>query len=186
MTSHPAAPFAYPINAHQYRHGPSGYVDYKSFRPWLRDEFDYRCAYCLFRERWCPVLAFHLDHFVAQTVDNSKVTSYRNLLYACPACNTRKSSLPIPSPAKVFTAEAITINEDGTVETKTSKARELVRILGLDSPEYNEWRRLMIGIIALAASVKRGSRLSLFRELMSYPDQLPDLTRLNPPENYRN
>jgi len=32
------AVFAYP-DAHDRRHGPAGYVDYQSFKPWLRDEF---------------------------------------------------------------------------------------------------------------------------------------------------
>lgn len=38
---------AYPANSHERRHGPLGYVDYKSYKPWLRDEFTFRCVYCL-------------------------------------------------------------------------------------------------------------------------------------------
>ena len=34
----------YPTNGHERLHGPSGYVDYKSFKPWLRDEFRFRCV----------------------------------------------------------------------------------------------------------------------------------------------
>ncbi len=43
-------PFRYPDGPHQRRHGPRGYASYESYRPWLRDEFAFRCVYCLTRE----------------------------------------------------------------------------------------------------------------------------------------
>jgi hypothetical protein len=46
--------FQYPRQAHVRRHGPLGYVNYQSYKPWLRDEFEFRCVYCLWRERWRP------------------------------------------------------------------------------------------------------------------------------------
>ena len=46
------APFDYPAQPHIRRHGPIGYADYASFRPWLRDEFVFRCVFCLRRESW--------------------------------------------------------------------------------------------------------------------------------------
>lgn len=178
-------PFGYPAGTHSFRHGPGGYETCESFRPWLRDEFEYRCVYCLFRERWCPVLAFHLDHFVARVLDDSKKLTYRNLVYACPTCNCRKSSLPLPSPLKAFRNKNVTVNEDGTLVASTPEAQKLVRVLGLDSPEYNEWRRLMIDIVAMASRVKGRRYRNLFQQLMSYPDDLPNLTRLAPPKNSR-
>src|SRR5205085_2403491 len=42
-------PFTYP---HVWRHGPRGYADYPSYRPWRRDEFTFCCVYCLLREWW--------------------------------------------------------------------------------------------------------------------------------------
>ena len=178
-------PFSYPVAKHLYRHGPSGYVDYESYRPWLRDEFDYRCVYCLFRERWIPVPGFHIDHLVARVMDISKLAEYRNLLYACPTCNSRKSSHPLPSPIEVFTADSVTVNEDGTIEATTDDARRLIYVLGLNSAEYNEWRRLMIDNIAYAALLKgkRGRFEKLYQEWMSYPENLPNLGQLKPPHN---
>ena len=44
------SPFVYPASPHVRRHGPMGYADHASFRPWLRDEFAFRCVYCLRRE----------------------------------------------------------------------------------------------------------------------------------------
>jgi hypothetical protein len=61
-----SAPFAYPVTAHERRHSPAGYVDYQNYKPWLRDEFTFRCVYCLERERWYPsgAAAFSVDHVV--------------------------------------------------------------------------------------------------------------------------
>jgi hypothetical protein len=60
----PEPVFAFPAKRHQRRHGPLGYVDYKSLKPWLRDEFTFRCAYCLWRENWCADGdgSFGVDH----------------------------------------------------------------------------------------------------------------------------
>ena len=48
----PMSAFRYPAVPHARRHGPRGYADAESYRPWLRDEFTFRCVYCLFREQW--------------------------------------------------------------------------------------------------------------------------------------
>ena len=57
--------FEYPTEPHVRRHGPGGYQDYESYRDWVRDEFMFRCAYCLHRERWYGRGAtFHIDHFI--------------------------------------------------------------------------------------------------------------------------
>jgi hypothetical protein len=34
--------FRYPQAPHVRRHGPRGYATAEAFRPWLRDEFDFR------------------------------------------------------------------------------------------------------------------------------------------------
>lgn len=60
-----SAPFAYPAVPHARNHGPQGYTDYTSYRPWLRDEFSFRCVYCLFREQWGRIRGVYtLDHFL--------------------------------------------------------------------------------------------------------------------------
>ena len=61
--------FNYPTKPHQRRHGPTGYGDYESYRPWLRDEFLFRCVYCLNREKWySDDVAFNIDHFLPVAV----------------------------------------------------------------------------------------------------------------------
>ncbi len=40
-------PFQYPPVAGSRIHAPMGYADAESYREWLRDEFAFRCIYCL-------------------------------------------------------------------------------------------------------------------------------------------
>ncbi|MCU0704218.1 MAG: hypothetical protein MUF18_09615 [Fimbriiglobus sp.] len=76
------APFTYPDRPHGRRHGPVGYADYTSYRPWLRDEFAFRCVYCLRRETWGRVFGeFAVDHFLPVKHRPDLTTVYTNLLY---------------------------------------------------------------------------------------------------------
>jgi hypothetical protein len=50
-------------------------------------------------------------------------------------------------------------------------------LLGLDSLQFTEFRMLWIGIISLAARYDP----DVYRRLTRYPEDLPDLDRLQPP-----
>jgi hypothetical protein len=63
----------------------------------------------------------------------------------------------------------------------TPDARRVIAKLGLDAPDYCEFRMLWISIVQLAATCDP----HLFRLLMKYPDDLPDLSVLRPPRNTR-
>jgi hypothetical protein len=46
--------FRYAATFHVRRHGPRGYQDARSYKPWLLDEFAFQCVYCLCQARWFP------------------------------------------------------------------------------------------------------------------------------------
>jgi hypothetical protein len=97
--------------------GPRGYADYRSYRPWLRDEFTFRRVYCLIRERWGRVTGeFDLDHFIPQIRAVDAEAAYENLLYACHTCNLRKARRDLLDPSIVFTTETVRVYPDGTPE----------------------------------------------------------------------
>jgi hypothetical protein len=170
--------FHYPPTQYVRRHGPRGYADVESYRPWLRDEFAFRCVYCLFREQWGRVKAgFSLDHFLPVSTHPQHEHDYDNLLYTCVACNLAKGITLIPDPTQVFVEGAVHVHEDGRIEGLTPAARRLIRLLGLDGREETEARLLWIGIIALAEQADP----ELYQRLMGFPDNLPDLRRLRPP-----
>lgn len=107
--------FRYPAASRVRRHGPRGDADADSYRPWLRDEFAFRCVYCLFREQWGRVkAAFTLDHFVPTSIAPKKERTYDNLLYARAACNAAKGSSLLPDPTLRLGAYALLIHGGAT------------------------------------------------------------------------
>src|SRR3977135_4178953 len=96
-------PFVYPPVPHVRRHGPAGYADYASYRPWLRDEFSFRCVYCLTREAWGPFRGqYAIDHFLPAALLPVETADYGNLLYSCITCNAAKGDRLVPDPLTVF------------------------------------------------------------------------------------
>jgi hypothetical protein len=174
--------FTYPAAVENRRHGPSGYSDYKSFRPWLRDEFSFRCVFCLIRERWGRVTGeFDLDHFVPQARDASLSTDYLNLLYACHCCNAKKGSAALPEVERVLTLESVRVALDGRIVGMTPEAERIIDVMTLNSSRWVQWRLSWIRIIELAAE----NDPILYRQLMGFPDDLPNLSVLKPPHNSR-
>lgn len=173
-----SVPFEYPASPHQRRHGPRGYLDYASYRPWLRDEFIFRCVYCLQRERWVPpAAALEIDHFLPVAVNPERTIDYDNLLYSCSTCNAAKRARLLPDPTAVLLRDAIRVDPDGTLHALTLDAERLVILLALDSPTYTEFRLLWIGIVAMAER----HAPDLYQRLMGFPADLPDLGSLRPP-----
>jgi hypothetical protein len=173
------APFTYPRAAHARRHGPRGYADYESYRPWLRDEFAFRCVYCLIREAWGPLKgSYALDHFLPVALRPDLATVYDNLLYGCSSCNLSKGSQATPDPLSCLLAPDVQVSEDGGIRAGTLQARKLIDRLGLNRPRLREYRELWVRIVRLAAL----HDTTLLRRLLGYPADLPDLSSLRPPE----
>lgn len=170
--------FRYPAQPHVRRHGPQGYADADGFRPWLRDEFCFRCVYCLLREQWGRLRAtFDIDHFLPVATHPALELMYDNLIYSCTSCNSAKGDQEVPDPTQVLLSGDVRVHDDGTIVGRTPQARRLIRRLGLDSAECTEFRLLWLGILALAEEHDG----ELYAKLMGFPDDLPDLERLRPP-----
>jgi hypothetical protein len=171
-------PFAYPVQPHQRRHGPRGYAGYESYRDWLRDEFSFRCVYCLNREQWVIAKgAFAIDHFVPTSVSPGLLTDYDNLLYACVACNLTRGNQPIPNPLEHLVDSTVQVEAGGMIVARSRPAQEIVEALHLNDAEY-VFRRQQI--MALLGELET-RRPDLYDLWLGYPGDLPDLAHLRPP-----
>ncbi|HCS54762.1 HNH endonuclease [Rubinisphaera sp.] len=174
--------FDYPEPRSQRTHGPSGYASYVSFRPWLRDEFTFRCVYCLKREMWGQVTCeFELDHFEPQSLAPDRKLDYFNLVYACRRCNSVKLDQPIDDPLSMLSSDIVAVLPDGALVSHAPDVNRLIQKIDLNSPILQRWRVMWMRIVDLAK--ERDS--TLFRQLMEFPDELPNLGRLRPPSNSR-
>lgn len=175
--------FQYPETLHQRRHGPRGYADYKNYKPWLRDEFEFRCIFCLCRETWFPDGddSFSVDHLQPRSTAPEKAQQYGNLVYACWRCNSAKQDSNSPlNPNEDALAEHVQVLDDGNVRSFTLEGEALIRACRLDRPKLTEFRR---GVIELRRLFQRrgDAATSLFRKYFGYPENLPCLATLRPP-----
>lgn len=173
-------PFRYPCQPHRRRHGPRGYADHGEFRAWLRDEFDFRCVYCLFRERWGQVKGtFHIDHFEARKLREDLSLVYDNLVYSCHTCNLGKSTATLPDPHAYAYGECLRVEDDGTIKPLNKVGETLIDELTLDDEHRQEFRKTMLDTIKMASD---GGRIDILRRWLGLPSDLPNLERCEPPE----
>ncbi len=161
-------------------HGPAGYASYESFRPWLRDEFTFRCVYCLKRETWGQVTGeFELDHFQPQSLAPHRRLDYFNLVYACRRCNSVKLDQPIDDSLTILSSESAAVLPDGDLVSDRPEAKRLIQQLDLNSPKLRKWRVMWMRIVDLA----KQQDADLYQQLTAFPEDLPNLSRLRPSSN---
>jgi hypothetical protein len=177
-------PFDFPNAVHLRRHGPRGYISYQRFKNWLRDEFLFRCVYCLRRELWGYEghFAFSCDHVIPQVVAPSKVCDYDNLVYACVRCNSLKRDDSVLNPCEVALAQHIEVLTSGEFRPLTADGTSHIRVLKLNDANLVDWRRRWIVVITeYERRIAEGGH-GQFSEWMGFPLDLPPLHKLRPPQ----
>jgi 5-methylcytosine-specific restriction endonuclease McrA len=174
--------FDYPNRQDQRRHGPAAYAAYESYRPWLRDEFEFRCVYCLKRETWGQITSeFELDHFEPKSLNPQLALDYLNLVYACRRCNLVKRAQTVANPFRLLRATRATALADGSLRPHDRDTQRLIRQLDLNSPQLIFWRVMWMRIVDLAKDCDR----DLYLQIVGFPPDLPNLSKLKPPQNTR-
>lgn len=141
--------FRYANEPHRRKHGPQGYQDYRSYKPWLRDEFQFRCIYCLCHERWFPDgdASFSVDHLQPQSTAPSRILDYDNLVYACCQCNAAKGDAAhVLDPFAQAFGQHMSVLNDGAIHGLTPQGTALIQICRLDREKLTAFRR---GVIEL-------------------------------------
>jgi hypothetical protein len=173
-------PFQYPSKAHRRVHGPRGHASYQAYKPWLRDEFEFRCVYCLTRERWRDdgQYSFTIDHVKPKSRYVDLTADYDNLVYCCARCNTLKSTkLGLPDPCNSTLAKHLK-QGSGYFIASTPLGKRLIEYLRLNSPERVSNRLQYMLFFENRARLPH----KLLGLAFGYPADLPDLARLKPPK----
>ena len=149
----PADLFRYPTTPHVRKHGPRGYAEVASFKDWLRDEFSFRCAYCLSREGWeWGRSAFAVNRVVPPSVAPERKFDYSNLVYACRGCSSAKRDFLILDPRSAILADQVIIAADGTAVALTEEGRLFVETLRLNKPSLSATRKRLMALLARLAA----------------------------------
>ncbi len=169
----PVQPYSYPGEPHQRRHGPTGYDDYRNYRPWLKDEFTFRCVYCLKRMVWAPTDVWVIDHLISQREAPHLECVYDNLVFACQFCNGQKGPKRVPDPCQVAYGDCLRVESDGTLTPLNESGQQLVKALRLNHPQHVEERRKTMRILSVLAEHDREE----FQRRMGFPADLPNLAK---------
>ncbi len=176
--------FDHPTRPHMRRHGPLGYDPYSGYKPWLRDEFHFRCVYCLERERWYPdrAASFSADHVIPQSEDPTRICDYTNLVYACTRCNSIKRHLRLIDPTAFAVGYHIRLGVDALFVGLTPEGGDVIDNLRLNkNPALQERKKALTVQNLYAGAPENEHAKALYLDVFGYPDDLPDLTVLKPP-----
>jgi hypothetical protein len=177
--------FQYPQEIHVRCHGPLGYLNYQSYKPWLRDEFQFRCVYCLWRERWLSVGedAFSVEHLQARAEAPERICDYENLVYASCRCNAVKTDARcVLDPCQQAYGHHLEIHPDGTIQGLTAQGRELIEICQLARPRITQARRQLFDLFRMLQESPDSRAVSLLQHYFGFPDNLPTLSQYRPPD----
>jgi hypothetical protein len=178
-------PFTYPPEPHVRKHAPAGYKNYPDYKPWLRDEFEFRCVYCLQREMWARDrdALFSVDHVVPQAEDSTLICVYGNLVYACLRCNSFRQDVRVLDPTREGMGRHLRIELDGTVTGLTDDGRFLIELLHLNAVSAVSERCRILRLMRLRMRYPEDRDLEAdFLAAFRYPEELPDLRLLKPPD----
>lgn len=179
------SPFAYPSTPHTRRHGPCGYKNPQDYKPFLRDDFTFRCIYCLERETWYPSRAasFSVDHFEPKVLSPARQRDYDNLVYACSRCNSIKRDIEILlDPTLVALSDHLRVREDGQIEGLTPEGKKLIDLLDLAYEPAVEVRKETLLLLRIKHEHPDDPIIhALFLKRFQYPTDMPDLTKMKPP-----
>jgi hypothetical protein len=163
-------------------------IDYQSYKPWLRDEFTFRCVYCLERERWYPsrAAAFSVDHVTPQVDDATRICDYENLVYACLRCNSSKQDILLADPTKIPFGQCLIIELDGTISALSADGADLIDVLHLNDSPVIDTRKKYLTLMKLSQEYPEDQAIrQLYVDAFGYPDDLPDLRSRRPPGGNR-
>ncbi len=181
-------PFVFPSSIPTRRHGPFAYDNYRSYKDWLRDEFVFRCVYCLERETWHPSrqAAFAVEHIIPRVLRPDLICDYDNLAYACLRCNSLKQDALTLDSSRIALAEHLSFQPDGTVMGLTNDGREFILLFHLDQAPAAEVRIEKLIVRQLKRRYPDQPEVDqLYCETFGFPSDLSDLRAKRPAGNSR-
>jgi hypothetical protein len=176
--------FCHPTVPHVRRHGPRGYNPYGGYKPWLRDEFWFRCVYCLERERWYPdrAASFSVDHVISQSESPDRICDYTNLVYACTRCNSIRRHVRLIDPTEQAFGKNIRLGSDALFVSLTPDGQDVIDNLRLNKDPALQERKRVLRIMALYTNHADDPDVKdLYLDVFGYPEELPDLPGMRPP-----
>lgn len=158
--------YLYPNTRHQRVFKPIQYKNYRSYKKTLQHEFHRLCVYCREPDSLSSNQIYAIDHYrpKSKPAFKSLISSYENLYYCCPTCNSfktdywpanEKSDPWIVNPCEhQMSAHLRFSSETGLVTSKTVHGQYTIDLLKLNSDILVGQRRATLRNIARASADK--------------------------------
>ena len=102
--------------------------------------------------------------------------------YVCSFCNACKANhRTVLDPCQSAYGQHVRVHDDGTIEGLTREGSQLIQLFRLDRSELTLFRREFLELVRLAQIRPKGETATRLRDLVRFPDDLPDLGSLRPP-----
>ena len=75
-------------------------LPYNDYKPYLKIDFLYSCAYCTIAESEATTIRFTIDHYEPRRARPDLENRYDNLMYCCDTCNIYKNDITPPANAR--------------------------------------------------------------------------------------
>jgi hypothetical protein len=176
--------FAYPKTRHTRTQNPPRFENYRSYKPFLRTEFEGRCVYCEHPDAIKGIASFGADHYRPKRHFPSLENEYLNLYYCCNSCNSRKGSYwpkPeveatafVPNPCEHEMFAHLRYN-GAVVEAKSDAGKFSVYLLDLNGEVVVGWRA---GVLSAVAALRaQGARILSVRRSVDRRSKAGTLTQ---------
>lgn len=151
------------------------YRNYRSYLDFLRDDFDFRCGYCLHRETWDQPASFEIDHWNSSKEPPELRAQYANLVYSCRTCNLQKLQVRLTlQPLRDNLSMHLSYSESGLAVPLTPRGKAFVRQLSLNAQSRVDLRRRWLALWALVLQASKPELVA------GWPTHLPNLTVVRP------
>lgn len=167
---------SYPDSPCMRRWSPS-FDKYSRYKPWLRDEFCFRCVYCLARETWADGGSdlFGCDHILPKSLNPALVCQYENVVYCCNLCNCKKGPRILIDPCSEALGRHLRMQRDGRVMALTEEGQVLIIKLKINHCKRVRRRRSVFRDIESVLETHDSSAHQALVDLLGFPDDLPIL-----------
>jgi HNH endonuclease len=143
--------FHYPKTIHNRTLAPRPFVNYQTYKKYLRIEFKATCVYCRMPDRFSEKNYYAVEHYKPKKKFPELKAEYSNLFYACGTCNTWKgefwpsdeqiaANIFVPNPCDYRMYDHLRSHSNGTVTAATQAGKWTVDLLCLNEPLQIEKR----------------------------------------------
>lgn len=149
--------FHYQKTIHKRKLSPGPFKVYKTYKKYLRMEFNATCVYCRMPDSLSEMKSYAVEHYRPKCQFPDLITEYSNLFYSCSICNSYKGTYwpdekdeklekYIPNPCDHIMHKHFRSQTEGTVKPYSFAGEWTIDLLDLNAPSQIKKRFAYLNI----------------------------------------